>query len=488
MKNLNNILYNIKALEIVGETNIAIKNICLDSRKVEANSLFVAVKGTMVDGHNFIQIAIEKGASAIVCQELPTSLSNKVTYIKVADSSKALSLIASSFFENPSKKLKLVAVTGTNGKTSIATILYNLYRKLGYKTGLLSTVENKIDEEIIVATHTTPNAVSLNELLAKMVDAGCDYCFMEASSHAIHQNRIFGLDFDGAIFTNITHDHLDYHETFKNYIDAKKLLFDQLSKSAFALVNADDKNGKIMIQNCAANKYTYALHNMANFSAKIIESDFTGMMLNVDGLEMHTRMIGNFNAYNLLAVYGAALLLGVEKNELLTTLSALSGAEGRFEYIVSSNEKIVGIVDYAHTPDALKNVLETINVVKTPNQNLITVVGAGGDRDKTKRPLMAAIAAKISQKLILTSDNPRSENPETILEEMRAGVPVIDRKKTLSIVQREEAIRTAVAFANSGDVILVAGKGHEKYQEIKGIKHPFDDKEKLSEAFNEMNK
>lgn len=488
MKNLNNILVNVRTLETVGETNIAIKNICLDSRKVEAGSLFVAVKGTIVDGHNFIQTAIEKGASAIVCQELPASLSCKVTYVKVADSSKALSLISSSFFDNPSKKLKLVAVTGTNGKTSIATILYNLYRALGYKTGLLSTVENKIDNEVIVATHTTPDAVSLNELLAKMVDAGCDYCFMEASSHAIHQNRIFGLDFDGAIFTNITHDHLDYHETFKNYIEAKKMLFDQLSKSAFALVNADDKNGKIMIQNCAAKKYTYALHNMANFSAKIIESDFSGMMLNVDGLEMHTRMIGNFNAYNLLAVYGTALLLGVEKNELLTTLSALSGAEGRFEYIVSSNEKIVGIVDYAHTPDALKNVLETINLVKTPNQNLITVVGAGGDRDKTKRPLMAAIAAKMSQKLILTSDNPRSENPETILEEMRAGVPVTDRKKTLSIVQRDEAIRAAVAFANQGDVILVAGKGHEKYQDISGVKYPFDDKQKLSEAFNEMNK
>lgn len=488
MKNLNDILINVQVLQTIGAGNVQVKNICLDSRKVQSDSLFVAIKGTVSDGHQFIATAVEKGACVIVCSDLPAERNDNVTYVQVEDSSKALALIASNYYNQPSKMLKLVAVTGTNGKTSVATILYKLFRKLGYKSGLLSTVENKIDDEVIVATHTTPDAVSLNELLAKMVEAGCDYCFMEASSHAIHQDRVYGLDFDGAIFTNITHDHLDYHGTFKNYIDAKKALFDNLPKTAFALVNTDDRNGKVMLQNCDSRKYSYALHNMADFSAKILESDFSGMVLQIDGTEMHSRMIGNFNAYNLLAVYGTALLLGVEKVELLTALSSLEGAEGRFEYIVSAKDKIVGIVDYAHTPDALKNVLETINVVKTENRQLITVVGCGGDRDAAKRPLMAAISAKMSQKLILTSDNPRSENPEDIIDEMKAGVSVVEKKKMLSIVNREEAIRTAVALANPGDVILVAGKGHEKYQEVKGVKYPFDDKVKLIEAFHQMDK
>jgi UDP-N-acetylmuramoyl-L-alanyl-D-glutamate--2,6-diaminopimelate ligase len=471
---------------VAGSTDESVKAIRLDSRRVEKGDLFVAVKGTQVDGHAFIQTAIEKGAAAVVCSDMPAELNEAVVYVQVKESSRALAHIASNFYDNPSEKLKLVAVTGTNGKTSVATILYNLFVNLGYKSGLLSTVVNKINDEIIEATHTTPDAVSLNELLAAMVEKGCDYCFMEASSHAIHQNRTYALDFDGAVFTNLTHDHLDYHGTFRNYINAKKQLFDFLPSKAFALVNADDKNGKVMLQNTSAKKYTYALQHMADFNAKILESDFSGMVLNVDGLEMHTRLVGNFNAYNLLAVFATASLLGVDKMEILTALSALSGAEGRFEYVRSDKDKVVGIVDYAHTPDALKNVLDTINQIRNGKNNVITVVGAGGNRDAAKRPLMASIAAKLSNKVILTSDNPRNEEPEAILAEMKSGIEVVDRKKVITIVQRDEAIRAAVSMAESGDVILVAGKGHEKYQEIKGIKYPFDDKQKLMEAFAEM--
>jgi UDP-N-acetylmuramoyl-L-alanyl-D-glutamate--2,6-diaminopimelate ligase len=488
LKQLKDILYKVHLVDVDGSTAISVKAIRLDSRKVEQGDLFVAVKGTQVDGHNFINTAIEKGAAAIVCSDLPAERNENVVYVQVKESSRALAQIASNFYDNPSEKLKLVAVTGTNGKTSVATILYNLYRALGYKTGLLSTVVNKIDDDVIEATHTTPDAVSLNELLAKMVEMGCDYCFMEASSHAIHQNRTYALDFDGAIFTNLTHDHLDYHETFRNYLNAKKQLFDFLPSKAFALVNTDDKNGKVMLQNSSAKKYTYALQGMADFNAKILENDFSGMVLKIDNLEMHTRMVGHFNAYNLLAVYGTAILLGADKMEVLTALSSLSGAEGRFEYIVSEKEKIVGVIDYAHTPDALKNVLETINQIRGGQNNIITVVGAGGNRDAAKRPLMAAIAAKLSNKVVLTSDNPRNEEPEAILAEMRSGIAVVDKKNVLSITQRDEAIRAAVSMANAGDVILVAGKGHEKYQEIKGIKHPFDDKEKLRNAFKEMEK
>jgi UDP-N-acetylmuramoyl-L-alanyl-D-glutamate--2,6-diaminopimelate ligase len=411
-----------------------------------------------------------------------------VVYIKVKNSAQALGVIASNFFDNPSDNIKIVAVTGTNGKTSIATLLYKLFKGLGYKVGLLSTVENLIDNEKLDATHTTPHAIAINALLSKMVEAGCDYCFMEASSHAIDQDRIHGLSINGAVFTNLTHDHLDYHGDFKNYLNAKKKLFDELSSNAFALINNDDKHGAIMLQNTKAKKYNYALQSMADYNAKILESHFLGMNLFFDGVELYTRMIGNFNAYNLLATYATAILLGENKEEVLKILSLISGAEGRFEYIISPKEKIVGIVDYAHTPDALKNVIDTINAVKTDLQKLIIVVGAGGNRDTSKRPIMAEIAGMGGQKVILTSDNPRDENPSDILEQMKKGLRVVDRKKALIIENREEAIRTAVSLANGSDVILVAGKGHEKYQEIKGIKHPFDDKEKLENAFKEMDR
>ncbi|MFT5306674.1 MAG: UDP-N-acetylmuramoyl-L-alanyl-D-glutamate--2,6-diaminopimelate ligase, partial [Chitinophagales bacterium] len=403
-------------------------------------------------------------------------------------SSKALGRAASNFYDNPSEKLKLLAITGTNGKTSIATMLFQLFGKLGYMCGLLSTVENKIGNKIIPATHTTPHPIAINALLAEMLEQGCSYCFMEASSHAIVQQRTYGLDIDGAIFTNLTHDHLDYHKTFKEYLKAKKGLFDQLGKNAFALSNADDKNGLVMLQNTKAKKFLYAISGSADFSGRVIESDFNGMMLNVNGKELHVKMIGGFNAYNLLAVYGAATLLGEDEIEVLVAMSTIEGAEGRFEYILSPKQRIVGIVDYAHTPDALKKVLETVNQLNTQSNQVICVVGCGGDRDKTKRPLMAAIAAKLSTKAIYTSDNPRTEDPNVILEEMQAGVSVIDRKKVLVIENRRQAIKTACMLANKEDIILVAGKGHENYQEINGAKAHFDDMEELEEAFKELNK
>ena len=488
MKKLNDILFSVKLKNVIGNTDITISHLELDSRNVKEDGLFIAIKGTQTDGHEYIVQAEKNGAAAILCQELPTEINPELTYILVNNSSEALGIVASNFYENPSSKLKLVAITGTNGKTSIATMLFQLFTKLGYVSGLLSTVENKIGEIIIPSTHTTPHAIAINALLAKMVNAGCTYCFMEASSHAIHQNRMFGLDIDGAVFTNLTHDHLDYHHSFKDYLLAKKALFDNLKKDAFALSNADDKNGLVMLQNTVADKKLYAIKGNVDFSGRVIESDFSGMILNLNNTELHVKMIGGFNAYNVLAVYGTALLLEQNETEVLVALSTIEGAEGRFEYILSANEKIVGIVDYAHTPDALKKVLETTIQLNAKSNKIITVVGCGGNRDKTKRPLMGAIAAKLSSKVILTSDNPRNEEPEQILEEMQTQIAVIDRKKVLVIENRQQAIKTACMLAEEEDIILIAGKGHENYQEIKGIKHHFDDKEELIEAFNQLNK
>ena len=488
MKVLKDILYGVKINQVVGNTDLAVDALYLSSLEVKTNGVFIAVKGFSTDGHKYIASAIENGAVAIVCEVLPSEIDENVVYVVVEDSSIALAVLANNFYDNPSSNIQLIGVTGTNGKTSVATLLFKLYTKLGYKVGLLSTVENKIGDEIIPATHTTPNAIALNELLAKMVDEGCDYAFMEASSHAIHQRRTYGLDFDGAIFTNLSHDHLDYHNSFKEYLNAKKMLFDELPKHAFALVNADEKNGLVMQQNTKAKKYSYALKSDADFTIKILETDFSGMMVSIDGTEIHTKLIGDFNAYNLLSVYATAMLLDADKQEVLVALSTLVGAEGRFEYTVSKEQNIVAIVDYAHTPDALKNVLETINKIKKGNEQVITVVGCGGDRDATKRPVMAAIALKMSDKAILTSDNPRTEKPEAIIEDMQAGVEIINRRKVLSITDRAEAIRTACMLANENDIILIAGKGHEKYQDVMGVKNDFDDKEKVKSAFEALGK
>lgn len=487
MKNLQDILVGVNVLNIEGNNKSNVAKITLDSREVVNNSAFVAIEGSQVDGHNYIAKAIELGATVIIYDKVIELKNDSVVYVKVKNSSEALGLISANFYNNPSSKMQLVAVTGTNGKTSVATLLYQLFTKMGYACGLLSTVENKIIDKVIKATHTTPNAVAINSLLAKMVDSGCSYCFMEASSHAIHQNRMFGLQLAGAVFTNLTHDHLDYHNTFKEYLLAKKALFDNLPKTAFALSNADDKNGKVMLQNANAYKKYYAIRGKADFSGRVLESDFSGMMLNINGYELHVKLIGDFNAYNLLAVYGVAKLLNQDTTDVLVALSTLTGAEGRFEYSISKHNKVVGIVDYAHTPDALKKVLETIDMLNSKRNNIITVVGCGGDRDKTKRPLMAAITAKLSNKVILTSDNPRTENPKDILDDMMKGIGVLEKKKTLIIENRKEAIRTSVMLASNEDIILVAGKGHENYQEINGVRYHFDDKEELLEAFEEMN-
>ena len=478
MKLLKDILYKAGIEEVIGSTNVAIENICIDSRQAKKFSLFIAVRGTVVDGHEFIGKAIEQGSLAIVCEELPENLEKDVNYIQVKNSRFAAGVIASNFFDNPSEKLKLVGVTGTNGKTTVTTLLYQLFKNLGYKTGLLSTVRNLIDGEVIEATHTTPDAIRLNELLAEMVEHGCDYAFMEVSSHALDQHRVAGVEFTGAIFNNITHDHLDYHGTFDNYIKAKKTLFDMLPSTAFALTNLDDKNGEVMVQNTKAKIVTYGLRSMADRKAKILENNLTGLILNIDGQEVITRLIGSFNAYNILSVYGAAIELKEEKLQILTTLSNLHSPDGRFQFVKTENN-ILGIVDYAHTPDALENVLSTIHGLRTGNEQLITVVGCGGDRDKTKRPEMARIAAEGSAKVILTSDNPRSEDPNQIIEDMKTGLDPVLKRKAVSIVDRAEAIRTACMLAEPGDIILVAGKGHEKYQEINGVKHDFDDMEIL---------
>jgi UDP-N-acetylmuramoyl-L-alanyl-D-glutamate--2,6-diaminopimelate ligase len=478
-------LYKVRLEEVTGSTHIAISGVAFDSRKVKKDSLFVATRGTAVDGHGFIARAIEGGAIAIVCEEVPPTHDDRVTYVKVADSSYALGLIACNFFDNPSEKLKLVGITGTNGKTTTASLLFTLFRSLGYSAGLLSTVQNKINSLVVPATHTTPDALALNELLHTMLQQDCEYVFMEVSSHAVAQNRIAGLRFTGAIFTNITHDHLDYHKTFDEYIRAKKKFFDMLPAEAWSLTNKDDKNGPIMLQNTKAARYTYALRSMADFKCRIIENHLNGLLLNIDNQELWVKLIGTFNAYNVLAVYAAAFLLKQDKTQLLTALSTLNPVEGRFQYVKSANG-VICIVDYAHTPDALKNVLETIKDIRTGNEKVITLVGCGGDRDAAKRPVMAAIACEYSNKVILTSDNPRSEDPEEILNQMQRGINPNDARKTLRITDRREAIRTACSMSAPGDIILVAGKGHEKYQEIKGVKHPFDDLEILKETIKTL--
>jgi UDP-N-acetylmuramoyl-L-alanyl-D-glutamate--2,6-diaminopimelate ligase len=468
---------------VAGSTDVAVSSIQFDSRRIESGCVFVAVSGTQVDGHQFIASSVEKGAVAIVCEILPAELKDGVTYVQVKNSAKALGIMASNFYGNPSAKLKLVAITGTNGKTTNATLLFKLFRNLGYHVGLLSTVQNQIDETVVPATHTTPDPLQLNELLAKMVDYGCTHCFMEASSHAIWQDRIAGLELDGAVFTNITHDHLDYHKTFDAYIEAKKKLFDELPSSAFALTNIDDKRGKVMVQNTKATIRTFALAKPADFKGKLLENTLHGLEMEIENKRVWFRLIGNFNAYNLLGAYGAAVLLGEEPDEVLAKLSALEGAKGRFEQVISK-DKITAIVDYAHTPDALENVLKTIQDLRQGKEQVITVVGCGGNRDATKRPIMAQIAVKLSDKAVLTSDNPRNEEPQDILNQMEAGVKLADKKKMLVIADRKEAIKTACMLAKPGDIILIAGKGHEDYQEIKGVKYPFDDKKIVSEFLN----
>jgi len=485
VKTLKDILYKTGIVDVSGSTSVTIKDIFVDSREVKSESLFVAVRGTKTDGHEFIANAIDAGAAAIVCEEFPDKLDNKVTYVKVRDSSLAYAQIAANYFGNPSGKLKVIGITGTNGKTTTATLLFNLFEALGYKAGLISTVQNQVGRRIVPSTHTTPDAMQLNRLLADMVEEQCTHCFMEVSSHSIVQKRIAGIEFTGGVFTNITHDHLDYHKTFSAYIKAKKEFFDVLPSSAFALANADDKNSEVVLQNTRATRKTFALHSAADFKGKVIENHLSGMLLQLDGKEVWCKLIGRFNGYNVLAAYAVAMLLGENREKILTALSQLSPAEGRFDYIESPNH-ITGVVDYAHTPDALQNILTTLHEISVGKNKIITVVGCGGDRDKAKRPLMAKIACELSSKVILTSDNPRSENPEDIIHQMEAGVETMHKKKVLSIVDRKEAIKTACAIAEPGDIILVAGKGHEKYQEIKGEKIPFDDKELLKNMFSLM--
>ncbi|TXK44470.1 UDP-N-acetylmuramoyl-L-alanyl-D-glutamate--2,6-diaminopimelate ligase [Pontibacter qinzhouensis] len=487
MKLLRDILAHVQALESRGPLDVMVEGISFDSRQVRAGVLFVAVQGVQSDGHDFIAKAVEAKATAIVCEVLPEQLTSDTTYVLVKDSAKALGQMASVFHDHPSEKLKLIGVTGTNGKTTSVTLLHKLFRELGYHVGLLSTVQNQIDETVLPASHTTPDAVSLNALLHQMVKAGCAYCFMEVSSHAMVQQRVAGLQFAGGVFTNITHDHLDYHKTFDEYIRAKKLFFDGLPAGAFALINSDDKRGAVMVQNTKAEVHFYSLRRATEFKAKVIDNTLQGLHLEVDGHEIWCKLIGLFNAYNLLSAYAVAVLLEEDPVESLTVLSSLNSASGRFEYIVSDTQ-ITGIVDYAHTPDALENVLNTIQQIRNPNQQVITVVGCGGNRDAAKRPLMADLACRLSDKVVLTSDNPRFEEPQAILEEMQKGVRPIDYKKTLSVLDRREAIRTACMLASTHDIILVAGKGHETYQEVKGVKHPFDDKQVLQETFQQLGK
>lgn len=485
MKQLTDILTDVTILQMKGSLDIAVHAVHFDSRNIEEGDLFIAVRGEATDGHLYIDKAISRGATAVICEELPTELSNDVVYCVVENSSESLGVIAHNYYERPSRKIKLVGVTGTNGKTTVATLLYQLFEGLGYHTGLLSTVHNRIGSEILPATHTTPDPLSLNQLLSQMVERDCDYCFMEVSSHAVAQHRISGLFFSGGVFTNITHDHLDYHGTFDNYIKAKKSFFDELPKSAFALTNIDDRNGTVMLQNTRAYKKSYSLKNLADYNAKLIENHFSGMLLNVEGDEVWVKLVGKFNAYNVISVYATAMLLEQDHRRVLTILSRLTGAAGRFETQISADGKIA-IVDYAHTPDALENVLATVQQLRKGGEQIITVVGCGGDRDKAKRPLMAKVAVDYSDKVILTSDNPRTEDPTAILRDMETGVSTEGRRKTFTISDRREAIRAACYLAQPNDVILVAGKGHENYQEINGIRHHFDDKEILIETFNEQ--
>ncbi|AEH00404.1 UDP-N-acetylmuramoyl-L-alanyl-D-glutamate--2,6-diaminopimelate ligase [Lacinutrix sp. 5H-3-7-4] len=474
MTSLIDILYKVTINAVVGTTNVYVRNIHFNSRSVAVNDLFVAIKGSVVDGHDYIENAIKQGAIAVVCEYLPKTLKEGISYIVVEDSSIALAIMASNYYGNPSSNLKLVGVTGTNGKTTIASLLFQLFKKAGYKVGLLSTVVIKVDNKDYKATHTTPDSLTINRYLSEMNNEGVEFCFMEVSSHGIHQKRTQGLDFAGGIFTNLSHDHLDYHETFAEYRDVKKSFFDNLSSSAFALTNADDKNGAIMLQNTKAKQYKYGLKNYANYKAQILENSFSGMLLKINDSDVWTRLIGGFNASNVLAIYATAELLGLEKTEILRLISELESVSGRFQYLISE-ENITAIVDYAHTPDALKNVLETINSIRTKNEELITVIGCGGDRDATKRPKMGHIASALSTKAIFTSDNPRTEVPELIIEDIEKGVEPQNFKKTLSIVDRKQAIKTACQLANAGDIILIAGKGHETYQEINGERTDFDD-------------
>jgi UDP-N-acetylmuramoyl-L-alanyl-D-glutamate--2,6-diaminopimelate ligase len=480
---LQDILYKVSIRSVHGSTGVPVSNLQLDSRKVSSGSGFIAVKGSAADGHNYINQAVQQGAAAVICETLPATLKDGVVYVQVENSAAAAGYMAHNFYSQPSEKIKLVGVTGTNGKTTIATILFKLFTELGYKCGLLSTVQNHIGQEILPATHTTPDAISLNAMLAQMVNAGCTHVFMETSSHAIHQHRITGLRYAGGIFSNITHDHLDYHKTFDEYIRVKKSFFDALPFDAFAISNADDKRGMVMLQNTNAHKYLYSLRTMAEFKGKILENGLLGLVMTINDQEVHFRLIGEFNAYNLLAVYGAAICLGEDKQEILRCLSILTGAEGRFDYIISNKQQVIGIVDYAHTPDALLNVLATIKKLREGHEQIITVVGCGGDRDKTKRPVMAEVACEHSDRVVFTSDNPRSEDPAQILQDMEAGLNTAAKRKYLSVVDRKEAIKMAVSLAQPRDILLIAGKGHEKYQEIKGVKHPFNDKEVLQEMF-----
>ncbi|MVO08671.1 UDP-N-acetylmuramoyl-L-alanyl-D-glutamate--2,6-diaminopimelate ligase [Flavobacterium sp. TP390] len=487
MKVLKDILYKVGIEAVKGATDVVIQKIEFDSRKIELNDVFVAIRGAVSDGHDFIEKALNLGASVVICEEFPKVIVNGVTYIKVANSNEALAFMASNYYENPSSKIKLVGVTGTNGKTTIASLLYQLFKKAGYKVGLLSTVKILVDETEYKATHTTPDSLTINYYLNEMVAMGCEFCFMEVSSHGIHQKRTEGLQFQGGIFTNLSHDHLDYHKTFAEYRDVKKKFFDDLPKTAFAISNIDDKNGAIMFQNTKAKKITYALKSYADYKAQILENQFTGLLMKINNNEVWTKLIGSFNAYNLLAIYAAAVELGIEEQETLRLLSDLESVSGRFQYIVSSS-KITAIVDYAHTPDALENVLKTIEDIRTKNEQLITVVGCGGDRDKTKRPIMAQIASELSTKAIFTSDNPRTEDPAIILEEMEKGVEPQNYKKTLSILDRKQAIKTACQLAEANDIILIAGKGHETYQEINGVRHDFDDLKIVTTMLQELGK
>jgi UDP-N-acetylmuramoyl-L-alanyl-D-glutamate--2,6-diaminopimelate ligase len=476
MAELKDILYKVPLTSTYGDMTVKVMGICFDSRSVQPGFLFVAVKGTQADGHQYVSKAVELGASAIVCEKLPDTIYEKTTYVTVKDSAQSLGIIAANFFGNPSQKLNLVGVTGTNGKTTVATLLFKLFGALGNRCGLISTVEYRIIDQVLPASHTTPDPIQMNELLKHMLESGCTHAFMEVSSHAVDQSRIAGLHFSGAIFTNITHDHLDYHKTFENYIKAKKKFFDELGADAFALVNADDKRGMVMVQNTRAKKQSYGLKKMVDFKGKIISNTLEGLEMEIGHKTVWFKVIGDFNAYNLLAVYGAAMLLNQDSEQVLTILSSMQGAAGRFE-LIAPGSKITAIVDYAHTPDALKNVLETIKEFRSGNEKVITVVGCGGNRDKAKRPLMGAIAVRFSDKVVLTSDNPRDEEPMQIIRDMQAGIGPSDTRKTIVIADREEAIKTACMMANEKDIVLVAGKGHETYQEIKGVKYPFDDRE-----------
>ncbi len=484
---LREIVYKVSIEAVIGSTDIPVHSVDFDSRKIGSNDLFVAIRGIQSNGHDFIKKAIEQGAVAIVCDTFPDEIAPGITYIQVKDTNKALAFIAANYFGNPSSELQLVGVTGTNGKTTIASLLYQLFQKAGYKVGLLSTVKIMVDVAEHKATHTTPDSITINRFLREMVDHGVTHCFMEVSSHGIHQKRTEALQFAGGVFTNLSHDHLDYHSTFAEYRDVKKSFFDFLPKTAFALVNIDDKNGAVMLQNTNARKLTYALKSYANYRAQILESQMSGLLMKINDNEVWVRLIGTFNAYNLLAIYGVATELGLDSLEVLRLLSELESVSGRFQYIIS-NDKITAIVDYAHTPDALENVLRTINDVRTKNEQLITIVGCGGDRDKTKRPIMAGIATSLSDKVIITSDNPRTEDPETIIAEMESGIEPQNFKKSISITDRKQAIKTACQLAQPNDIILIAGKGHETYQEIKGVRYDFDDMKIVKELLSELGK